>query len=371
MLNHVTKPVKPRSRQPRSRRLCPFFLDWFTGVVKLTSNSGRKRDFVAPVMRLLPVITMAGITRQARAASASLVAALSLLICPGGAHAESDTPNAPASAEQRAPTAAKALEETLYGLRDLADQRRAEATKALALRIRALPVSAERTKLSVALAWICTEGDPGPETIQHVATTLEQALCLDELLCEDLPVGSTDAVSSATTALARLVHYEGAKTFLNTLRYQAELSRLLRADAQLANADFELKDLDGHVWSLKALRGKVVLVNFWATWCPPCCQELPDLEALYEAFKGDLVVLGLSHEKPEVLRPFAARHAIKYPILPDPDSEVSKRFGVEGIPRTLVYDRNGKLVAQAVDMRTRRQLEALLARAGLSSPTKR
>jgi len=60
-----------------------------------------------------------------------------------------------------------------------------------------------------------------------------------------------------------------------------------------------------------------------------------------------------------------------YPILLDPDLVVGKRLGVEGIPRTLVYDRNGKLAAQAVDMRTRKQLEALLARAGLTYAAKR
>jgi peroxiredoxin len=109
-----------------------------------------------------------------------------------------------------------------------------------------------------------------------------------------------------------------------------------------------------------------VLVNFWATWCPPCRKEMPDLEALYNRFKGDgLVVLAISDEDAAKVRPFIAERQVTYPILLDPGRKVSDLFQVEGIPKTFVYDREGKLVAQSIDMRTRKQFLRMLAETGL------
>ena len=110
----------------------------------------------------------------------------------------------------------------------------------------------------------------------------------------------------------------------------------------------------------------MVLVNFWATWCPPCRKELPDLEALYARFKGrGLVVLGISDEDVAKVQPFVAQNKMTYPILLDPGRKVNALFAVQGIPRTFIYDRSGKLAAQAIDMRTQRQFLELLGRAGM------
>ncbi len=109
-----------------------------------------------------------------------------------------------------------------------------------------------------------------------------------------------------------------------------------------------------------------MLVNFWATWCPPCRKEMPDLEALYSRFKGEgLVVLAISDEDAAKVRPFIAEHQVTYPILLDPGRKVNDLFQVEGIPKTFVYDRNRKLVAQSIDMRTQKQFLGMLAEAGL------
>jgi peroxiredoxin len=110
----------------------------------------------------------------------------------------------------------------------------------------------------------------------------------------------------------------------------------------------------------------VVLVNFWATWCPPCRKEMPDLETLYKQFKDQsLVILAISDEEESKVKPFIAEQKVTYPILLDPGRKVNELFEIEGIPKTFVYDRSGKMVAQSIDMRTRKQFLEMLAQAGL------
>ena len=86
-------------------------------------------------------------------------------------------------------------------------------------------------------------------------------------------------------------------------------------------------DLQGKAWHLQELRGKVVLVNFWATWCPPCRKEMPDLDALYNKFKDQgFVVLAISDEEAAKVSPFIAEQKISYPVLLDPGRKVNDRF---------------------------------------------
>src|SRR5207237_1512807 len=112
--------------------------------------------------------------------------------------------------------------------------------------------------------------------------------------------------------------------------------------------------------------GKVVLVNFSATWCDPCRREMPDLETLYRRFKNQgLVVLAISDDEVAKVKQLIAEKQFTYPVLLDPGHKVNEQFRIEGIPKSFVYDREGKLVAQAIDMRTRGQFLAMLAHAGL------
>jgi peroxiredoxin len=93
---------------------------------------------------------------------------------------------------------------------------------------------------------------------------------------------------------------------------------------------------------------------------------MPDLERLYQQFKDQgLVILAISDEDAGKVKPFIAQQKVTYPILLDPGRKVNELFQIEGIPKTFVYDRNGKLVAQSIDMRTRRQFLEMLAQAGL------
>jgi peroxiredoxin len=93
---------------------------------------------------------------------------------------------------------------------------------------------------------------------------------------------------------------------------------------------------------------------------------MPDLDALYTQFKGDgLVVVSVSDETPERVVPYIQAHPVTYPILLDPGRTVNDAYRIEGIPKSIVYDREGKIVAQAIDMRTKRQFLEMLAAAGL------
>jgi peroxiredoxin len=254
----------------------------------------------------------------------------------------------------------KPIAEQIRGLRALSDDVRGQATKQLALQIRQLPVKPNKLRLANSLAMLSTEGDFGHDMLQEVATTLAAALHEQPLQPEKgQPPGPY-------VELAELVRYEDVQATLDDPQFAAAVSKLEADNARRDQADFTLTDLDGRPWTLKEQRGKVVLLNFWATWCPPCRKEMPDLEELYQQFKGQgLLILSISDEDVIKVRPFIAQQKVTYPILLDPGRKVNELFQIQGIPKTFVYDRNGKLVAQSIDMRTRRQFLEMLAQAGL------
>jgi peroxiredoxin len=111
--------------------------------------------------------------------------------------------------------------------------------------------------------------------------------------------------------------------------------------------DFELRDLEGDVHRLSELRGKVVFLNVWATWCPPCIAEMPSIEALHRRFRDtDLVVLAVSEdaEGEKAVRPVIERLDLSFPILLDPEGTLSPRYGVTGYPETFLIGRDGRVV---------------------------
>jgi len=255
----------------------------------------------------------------------------------------------------------KAIVKKIRGLRQLPDQTRGRVTKQLALEIRQLPASENKVKLALGLASLSTEGDPGGrETLQAVTTTLADALREHPLPAK----GGQPAMPYLE--LASLVHVEHLQASLQSPEFAAAMAQLKQQDEQRQQANFTLEGLHGRKWTLKDLRGKVVLVNFWATWCPPCRKETPDLESLYKRFKGQgFVVLGISDQAESKVQPFARKFGVTYPLLLDPGRKVNNLYSVVGIPVSFVYNRQGKLVAQSMDMRTRKQFLAMLAEAGL------
>ena len=254
----------------------------------------------------------------------------------------------------------KPIIEKLRGLRGLPDDVRSEATMQLALHIRQLPVISNKLLLARDLASLSTEGDCGRTTLQEVTTTLAEAI-------KEQPATKAQEIFGDYMELAELVRYEHMQAASESPQFTAAMARLEAQDKEVAAADFTLTDLQGNRWHLKDLQGKVVVVNFWATWCPPCRKEMPDLQTLYDRFKAEgLVILAISDEDLGKVKPFVTARNVGYPILLDPGRKVNELFHIESIPKTLVYDRTGKLVAQSIDMRTQRQFLEMLAQAGLN-----
>ncbi len=147
---------------------------------------------------------------------------------------------------------------------------------------------------------------------------------------------------------------------------------------------FRFPDLEGHILDAADLRGKVVLVNIFATWCPPCLKEMPDLQVLSDTYKEQgLVVVGISLDRPglmglatslrlrEHLRRFAAKLHVSYPILladqaitmmEDGQMVVRQLGGVYGIPMTYILDRDGQVVHTFIGYRKRAIFEQAVQR---------
>ena len=254
----------------------------------------------------------------------------------------------------------KPIFDQIRTLRKLDDNVRAKTTRDLALQIRQLPVVPNKLMLAEDLANLSTEGDFGRDTLQEVTTTLADAMR------EQPPAEENGQPNFVYVQLASLVKYEHMQASSDNPQFAAAMAKLDADDKKRQNADFTLNDLQGKSWHFRELQGKVVLVNFWATWCPPCRKEMPDLQALYDKYKDQgFIVLSISDEDAAKVSPFIAERKISYPVLLDPGRKVNDAFVVEGIPKSFVYDRSGKMVAQSIDMRTRGQFQQMLAQAGL------
>src|SRR5579864_7472347 len=195
----------------------------------------------------------------------------------------------------------KPIAEQIGTLRKLDDAVRARTTKDLALKIRQLPAVPNKLRLAGALSSLSTEGDFGHDTLQEVTTTLAAALR------EQPPAGKPGEPNRLYMELASLVRYEHMQAESDNPQFAEATVKLAAIDAKRQDADFTLTDLRGKSWHLQDLRGKVVLVNFWATWCPPCRKEMPDLQALYDTYKDQgLIVLAISDEETAKVSPFIA-----------------------------------------------------------------
>lgn len=132
--------------------------------------------------------------------------------------------------------------------------------------------------------------------------------------------------------------------------------------------DFQLTDLKGNPLVLSSLQGKVVLLDFWATWCPPCLEELPHFKELYAAYRGqglEIVGVALDQGGGEVVRPFAQKNGVLYPLAIGTSRLTQAYGGIRGIPTTFLIDKKGRIAAKFVGYRSKEifesQIKALLA----------
>ena len=132
------------------------------------------------------------------------------------------------------------------------------------------------------------------------------------------------------------------------------------AEGKPARLDFKLKDMNGVDVKLDSFKGKVILINFWATWCGPCKAEIPSLVELQEEYAGDLVVLGFSVDDPaEKMKPYAEEYKVNYPLLVGNGREdVQNAFGpLLGIPVTVIIGRDGIIARKHTGIATKEQFE--------------
>lgn len=110
--------------------------------------------------------------------------------------------------------------------------------------------------------------------------------------------------------------------------------------------DFLLNDLAGKPFRLSDYRGKIMLLNFWATWCPPCREEMKSLDSLYKRYKTyNLIILAVSLDRtPEKARQFIKEIAPSFPVLYDYNARVSQKYNVFSIPTTFLIDKKGRIV---------------------------
>jgi peroxiredoxin len=147
-----------------------------------------------------------------------------------------------------------------------------------------------------------------------------------------------------------------------------------------AAPDFTLPNVDEQQVSLRQYRGKVVFLNFWATWCIPCREEMPGLEQLHQTFQQqDLVILAINlKEGAEQVKTFFQKRTLSFPALLDQNGAVFRDYSVAGMPTTYLIGRNGNLLARGVGGRdwTRAEAQELIrdmvkkAPVGLEQSTK-
>ncbi|MBI2350186.1 MAG: redoxin domain-containing protein [Deltaproteobacteria bacterium] len=124
-------------------------------------------------------------------------------------------------------------------------------------------------------------------------------------------------------------------------------------DKKVSAPDFSLSDLHGNTVNLHDLKGKVVFLNFWATWCPPCRLEMPAMEKLHEEFRSQgLVVLAINYrEGAAEIKSFLKEHQLTFPVLLDRGGNAFELYRAWSLPTTYLIGKNGEIVGRAVGYR--------------------
>lgn len=118
--------------------------------------------------------------------------------------------------------------------------------------------------------------------------------------------------------------------------------------------NFSLPDLKGQMIELKNYRGKVVFINFWATWCLTCEEEMPSMERLYQMFKGkpfEMLTISIDKEGENAINDYLEKFGLTFPVLLDPKSNVAELYRTTGVPETFIIDKNGFIYHKSVGPR--------------------
>lgn len=163
----------------------------------------------------------------------------------------------------------------------------------------------------------------------------------------------------------------GGAVFLCVVVYLVLTYRFAPVKVGMTAPDFQLKTVDGDPLRLSSFRGKVVMLNFWATWCKPCKQEMPSMEMMYEGMKqqaGDKFVLIAVNENnmfyANQVKPFLQSHNIHFLIPLDPLNHLDHKYKITGVPETFVLDQNGVVAQHIIGPRNwivRRNLNLVLS----------
>jgi peroxiredoxin len=135
---------------------------------------------------------------------------------------------------------------------------------------------------------------------------------------------------------------------------------LIKGDKKVP--DFSLNDISGKKVAVKEFKGKMILLNFWATWCGPCKEEMPSLEALHRQFKGKnfvLLTVSVDYEGIKPVQEFINKYQYTFPVLLDPTCETLDLFDVKGVPTTFLIDKKGKMIGKATGPRDWKSPETL------------
>lgn len=141
---------------------------------------------------------------------------------------------------------------------------------------------------------------------------------------------------------------------------ESQAAKSAKPSARPVAADFTLSDLEGNPVRLSSLKGKVVLLDFWATWCPPCREEIPHFRDLYAAYRPNgLEVVGISLDQggQEVVRPFVKEYQVNYPIVMGDSRVVQAYGGIRGIPTTFLIDKKGQIARRYVGYHSKETFE--------------
>jgi len=161
----------------------------------------------------------------------------------------------------------------------------------------------------------------------------------------------------------------GAVVGTLTVSASPALSQVATAPAIGKRApEISVTGVDGSGTKLSALRGKVVLIDFWATWCPPCRKGLPETQALYKKYgKKGLAVLTITDEPKDTVKPFLKTNELTFPAYLDKSSATNQAYGIQAIPTVAIIDKNGKLSALFVGLQDKSTIIAALKKAGLKT----